>query len=981
MMKRFSRRRRGNNDGRSRSIDASEWMPKLLEQGIVNAVSLEPWGEAGVPDRIAAIGKGEGPDGTPILVSFSPNSATEALLGGLSAAGVAAGEGDFSGQVIVVAPQWPAAARRLLGWVGKTSHGVEAVAAPMIASGSTSIDAEPRPGVLGTSAEQLAARLPSAESRAAFARTATALEGLAAKHGGCVRIGIDRLELVVLARRIAELRIEGDGAVLETQIGGRSTTPVSSADIAAALDGLEGQLRRRLNDRKVREGEEGLRGRVISQLATGAELRDLRPWPMPGADLDAIDGVGVNAEGEVVIVAVREEFDWIALGRVLESLGPLAPLHPILFARTSPPLRLGSQRLLLVAERFVDGLERAMSALTVGYEMRTVTATAGPALDLVSRGSGEAAEARGDERPARRGRRRGGRGRSSTTVETAGEEGGPDPEAAEKSRRGPRSEREPLEGPRADREGEGDEEAGRGRGRRRRRPRRGRSGGTETAEADVASPVASDEEATAGTAQAASNTGRSRPRFEEVSLMDLDEGAGPAGNGEPDGEKSEGGRSRGRSSRRGRRGGRGESRRGRGSEGSDSGEGGPSTASSDDVAPVIEEEDLVDADDLSEILARLTEDEPDFPGADSAEPSYDDEEEFDEEDLKAGAPASAAARRSSARAESEDANRPAPRKRSAILVHADRDSLLAGILLARDIRQLDGIWVYPQAELMTFFRSVATDLREETPIFVVGFSPSPARDVIQAASLYRGRLTWFDRHPWPPEDRLALCEAIGSEAVHGGEGLDSTLPLVLETCSRRSRFSDKLVDLATGRFSQHDFERWGRLWRHRIEEIAKKTGDIRAEIAALLAGRPSDLAKEAALIDLPPPPAEVAWIAQNEFRLVHFGGHVMVVLDVEPPMDLHLCARIARERYSATLSLARTLDEETFVFSGEETTGKHTLDFVAVADHLADKLEWVERRPDADHVARFRVRDLERHPERLEEVITEIAMGRSLLER
>ena len=62
-------------------------------------------------------------------------------------------------------------------------------------------------------------------------------------------------------------------------------------------------------------------------------------------------------------------------------------------------------------------------------------------------------------------------------------------------------------------------------------------------------------------------------------------------------------------------------------------------------------------------------------------------------------------------------------------------------------------------------------------------------------------------------------------------------------------------------------------------------------------------------------------------------------------------------------------------------SGRRALDYQAVAQHLIDKLEWVEARPDADHVARFRVRDLARHPERLEEVITEIAMGRSQLER
>ena len=98
-------------------------------------------------------------------------------------------------------------------------------------------------------------------------------------------------------------------------------------------------------------------------------------------------------------------------------------------------------------------------------------------------------------------------------------------------------------------------------------------------------------------------------------------------------------------------------------------------------------------------------------------------------------------------------------------------------------------------------------------------------------------------------------------------------------------------------------------------------------------------------------------------------------------IDLHTASRVARERYDATLSLGHAVGEEIFVFAGDETTGKRALDYLAIAEHLAEKLEWVEARPDADHVSRFRIRDLARHPERLEEVVGEIAMGRSLLER
>ena len=53
----------------------------------------------------------------------------------------------------------------------------------------------------------------------------------------------------------------------------------------------------------------------------------------------------------------------------------------------------------------------------------------------------------------------------------------------------------------------------------------------------------------------------------------------------------------------------------------------------------------------------------------------------------------------------------------------------------------------------------------------------------------------------------------------------------------------------------------------------------------------------------------------------------------------------------------------------------------ALAQSVADKLDYVAALPDNDHVARFSVADLEAHPERLDETIGEIAMGRSILER
>lgn len=995
MMKRFSRKRRGNTEGRPSSIEASEWLPKLTAQGVVGVTSLEAWADSGVPDRVAAIGRGERADGSLVIVAFSPNSATEALLGGLAAAQHAAATSGFAGELLVVAPQWPAGARRVLGLLGEMPYSIEPIAAPGLSEGRVVVDAESNPRILAMNASQLASRMVSPESRSAFSRAAAALEGLAAKHGGCVRVGVDRLELVVLARRVAEIRADGGSPVLEVQIGGRSTTPLSGADLAGALDGLEGQLRRRLNDRKVREGEEGLRGRVIGQLASGAELRSLRAWPQPGTDLDVVDGVGVNAAGNPVLVAVREEFDWRSLAAVLESLGPVGALLPVLFAETAPPLRLGLPRLLLTAQRFSEGLEKALSALVVAYELRAVSGEAGAGVDLVARSAGEGAESR----PTRRTRRRGGRGRSlgGPASESRGEEEEDDDDdsndgadASESlTETSPSATRERPLGPRADRENrdsegeaEGDDDGGRGRGRRRRRSRRGgRSVGADGKDVEAA-PREGREGSDAGREEGS----RGRKRFEEVSLLDLDDGPGGSEDDESSSEEdSSSGDSRRRSRRRGRRPGSdvrrgGEGDPGNGVEGGRSNSASASERDADEAAgEMLTEEDLVDADDLSEILSRLADDIPEFDPTERSELKYDDDEEADEDGEASGR----RSRRDQGRRspDADDDARPQPRKRSAILVHADPDSLMSAILLARDIRQIEGLWVYPQQELMTFFRSIATDLRDDTPIFVIGFSPSPAHDVVQASSLYRGRLTWFDRHVWPPEDRAAMRESLGADAIFGGEGIDSTLPLVLETCSRRSRFSDKLVDLATGRFSQHDFERWGRLWRWRAGEIANKTGDIRGDVAALLTGRPSDLAKEAALLEMPEAPPEVAWVAARDFRLVHFGGHVMVVLDVDPGIDVHLASRVARERYDATLSLARTAGQEVFVFAGDETTGKRSLDYTAIAEHLIEKLEWVESRPNADHVSRFCVRHLARHPERLEEIIGEIAMGRSLLER
>jgi hypothetical protein len=82
----------------------------------------------------------------------------------------------------------------------------------------------------------------------------------------------------------------------------------------------------------------------------------------------------------------------------------------------------------------------------------------------------------------------------------------------------------------------------------------------------------------------------------------------------------------------------------------------------------------------------------------------------------------------------------------------------------------------------------------------------------------------------------------------------------------------------------------------------------------------------------------------------------MVVLEAPPELDLHLCARIARERYQAHLSLATSPHRELVVLGGDETRFKRGLDLGGVTAHLADKHRWIEAPPTTTTSAHARAR-------------------------
>ncbi|MCS5636860.1 MAG: hypothetical protein NZ990_10105 [Myxococcota bacterium] len=931
MMRRFSRKRRGEGSKKgSEALDAGLWLGRIEEEAGVPVSKLEALADDSVPSRFALLARGQSESGRAALVAFSPRDAGNALLAGLAAGMRLNAEESFDGEVFVVASSWSISARRRLGLVrAELPFELHTVAAPGLHTEKREVEAEADLEPSAVRLEAIGMQLADAADRALFERAAQSLSGLASKHGGVVRGVGQSLELVVLAQRMAELRAD-DGAVSLHVLGGpRRSTKLAEESLAGAFDDLEGQVRRRLNDKKLRAGEEGLRIRVVEALSRLAELRDVAAWPLGGADRDIVDMVALRADGRPVASAGRKEFDLRALGDFLDGVQKLRLAMPVLFAEARAPVQIQAPELILAGSAFTSAALHAVSALAVAHTLYQIRVGRDQAVSLEAVGAEEATRSKRDapERSRRQGARGGRRDREEASQTLASEDG-----AAE-------SPGEEAGGDRTE-----SRRRGRRRGRGRDKPRDGAEG------RDVATDS---------------------PGFDEVSLFDLEEGETR--------EEGSGGRRRGRSRQRGQR--RGEGRR----EQKPASDTRQAAAAEADVADDAEDPEAF-GEDIAEALSEIPDDLPAIQQA-SAEADYaaDDTEEAGEPD-DSERRREREKRRAVRKAEvadvpvAVDPPRP-PRRRAVIVSAANRDSLITAVLLARDVRLLEGVWVYDQSDLMNFFREVMPDVKEDVPIHMVGFVPSPATDVLQAAALYRDRLTWYDHHSWPPEDVFALKQAIGDEAVHHAPGAGSSLPLVLATSTRRSRFSDKLVDLACGRFSEHDYERWGRLWWWRLGEIAGKSGDVRADIEPLLVGRPSDLAKEAVGAEVPEVPGEVAFVAERDFRIVHFAGYVMVVVKGSEGVDAHLAARVARERYSAQLSLAYTDGSDLVILAGEESGGRRTLDFGALAEHLAEKLDWIESLPDDDHVARFRVVGLEQHPERLDEVVGEIAMGRSILER
>jgi hypothetical protein len=325
--------------------------------------------------------------------------------------------------------------------------------------------------------------------------------------------------------------------------------------------------------------------------------------------------------------------------------------------------------------------------------------------------------------------------------------------------------------------------------------------------------------------------------------------------------------------------------------------------------------------------------------------------------------------------EPEEAPRELPRRRrqrATLVVRNDPDAILAGLVLARDRRSITSFRVVRQEDLINYLKGPANDVSEADDLLVVGFTAQPhARELLQVAELFRGRLQWFDHHPWPIEDLEALRNALGSESVLI-EDAANPLPLVTEVTERRSRFTDKLVDLSARRLSENDMLRWGYRMVGLIQRMAAHPGEHRSAIGPVLAGKPAELpSPEGVYTD------EARWMEENDPRLVCFGEYELAVCEVPEGLDAGEIGRRVRATTGARLSLCARRGEDLVLLGCNEE--KRPLNVTGLVESLGATHPWAHARPSADRVGRIWIEERAAHPERLEALIGEIVRHRSVL--
>ncbi|MGI9431116.1 MAG: hypothetical protein ACR2PQ_02825, partial [Myxococcota bacterium] len=557
MRRRFGRRRQRDqaDDGRS-PIDAS-WLERIVSAGLVPVSALEPIDVDGVPNTLCRLGSGEPESGGRCIVSYSPHSASEALLG-LVAALQRLPEAE-RGEAIAIAPHWDASDRRLLGALTATPLPVRALAAPGL-GGAPVVGPERGARSLPEAPARVGLALPTAPERRLFARALAGLEGLAAKHGGAVRGAGGSVELVVYARRVAALQAGGQGASLEILEPSRAQHGLTEDNLANVLDRLEGSVRKFLSDRRLRDSAAGSRARLAPFLARANGADWWRLWPSAAAELEPIDFVGIEGDGTPILGVVSAKLDLSALAAALRAavaaesgLSELLRDAPAHARSQAPKLRIAASEVAEIAANALgcfDGDVRVYDVAVSGTaapwlsERALATARPGAAATTGRAPLGGApapatapTEAESDTREGasdRQPRRAPARGRRRDSDESAsGEDRG---SRGARSRGRDQEEEGPASSERADAangdNGEGEPREG-GRRRRRGRGRRGRG----SSEGAGTAPAA--EEGVEGSPD-------NRPKFLELSAFDLDDAAAVDDGGEESRRGSRRRRSRGR---------------------------------------------------------------------------------------------------------------------------------------------------------------------------------------------------------------------------------------------------------------------------------------------------------------------------------------------------------------------------------------------------------------------------------------------------
>jgi hypothetical protein len=312
------------------------------------------------------------------------------------------------------------------------------------------------------------------------------------------------------------------------------------------------------------------------------------------------------------------------------------------------------------------------------------------------------------------------------------------------------------------------------------------------------------------------------------------------------------------------------------------------------------------------------------------------------------------------------------RPRATLVVRNDADAILAGLVLARDRRTTTSFRVVRQEDLISYLKGPANDVSDAEDLLVVGFTAQPhAREVLQIAELFRGRLQWFDHHFWPIEDLEALRNALGSESVLIEEAANP-LPLVDEVTERRSRFTDKLVDLSARRLSENDMARWGYRLVGLIQRMAAAPGEYRNAIGPVLTGKPAELPMPEGVFA-----GEARWVEENDPRVVCFGEYELAVCEVPEDLDPGEVGRRVRANTGARLSLCTRRGEDLVLLGASEE--KRPLNVTGLVDVLGGIHPWAHARSSADRVGRVWIDERARHPERLDALIGEIVRRRSVL--